>query len=64
MERQEKLPNFIVCNTLSLVVSPEAPFNWKLLLIGIGSVKGIIKKSPILQEGEARPCLMFLTFPF
>ena len=28
-------------NTQSLVVFPEVPFNWKLLPIGIVSVKGI-----------------------
>ena len=40
------------CNTQSLKVFLEAPFNWKLLLIGIVSAKGIWKNVPILQEGE------------
>ena len=47
-------------NTQSLVVSPDAPFDWKLLLIGIVSAKGIWKKVPILQVGgpaPARPTL-------
>ena len=46
MERQEKLSNFryynedeFYCNTQSLAVSPDAPFNWKLLQIGIVSAK-------------------------
>ena len=48
MELQEKLSNFgyyfendFYCNSQSFRVSPEAPFNWKLLLIGIVSAKGI-----------------------
>ena len=39
---------FIV-NTQSLEVSPEAPFNSELLLIGIVSAKGIWKNVIILQ---------------
>ena len=45
---------FIV-NTQSLEVSPEAPFNWKLLLTGIVSSKGIWKNVPILQVGWPTP---------
>ena len=37
------------------MVSPEAPFNWKLLLIGTVSAKGIWKNIPILQEGRSSP---------
>ena len=62
MERQEKLSNFryynedeFYCNTQSLAVSPDAPFDWKLLLIGIVSAKGIWKKVPILQVGGPAP---------
>ena len=58
MELQEKLPNFryynedeFYCNTQRLAVSPDAPFDCKLLLIGIVSAKGIFKKVPILQVG-------------
>ena len=36
-------------------VSPKAPFNWKLLLIGIFSVKGIIKNVPILKVSGSAP---------
>ena len=62
MELQEKLPNFryynedeFYCNTQSLAVSPDAPFDWKLLLIGIVSAKGIWKKASILQVGGSAP---------
>ena len=34
---------------------PEAPFNWKLLPIDLVNAKGIIKKSPILQDGWLAP---------
>ena len=36
-------------------VSPEAAFNWKLLLTGIVSAKGIRKNYPGLQVGGATP---------
>ena len=36
----------IYCYTQSLAVSPDASFDWKLLLIGIVTTKGIRKKSP------------------
>ena len=56
MELREKLSNFgyynkndFHCSTQSLVVSPKAPFNWKLLPIGIVSVEGIWKNVPNLQ---------------
>ena len=56
MELREKLPNFgyynenkFYCSTQSLVASPEAPFDWKLLPIGIVRVKGILKNFPKLQ---------------
>ena len=42
-------PKLWVLQFQSLGVSPEAPFNWKLLPIGIISVKGIWKNAPILQ---------------
>ena len=43
---------FIVKYTQSLGVSPEALFNWKLLLIGIVSAKeGDMKKRPHLTTG-------------
>ena len=35
-----------VCNSQSLTVSTEAPFIWKLMLIGKASAKGIWKTSP------------------
>ena len=50
MELRKKLLNFgyynendfyVYGNTQSLGVYTEAPFNWKLLLIGIVSAKGI-----------------------
>ena len=47
-----------IIRSQNLSASPEAPFNWKLLLIGIVSAKGIWKKVPILQVGgpaHARP---------
>ena len=47
--------NDFYCNTQSLGVSPEALFNWKLLLIGIVSAKGIWKHVPILQVGGPAP---------
>ena len=63
MELQEKLPNFryynedeFYWNAQSLVVSPDASFDWKLLLIaGVVSAKGIWKKVPILQVGGPAP---------
>ena len=58
MELREKLSNFdyynkspFQCNAQSLKVFLEAPFNWKLLLFGIVSAKGISKNVPILQLG-------------
>ena len=54
MELSEKLSNFDYqnkCNTQSLRVSPEAPFDWKLLLIGPVRVKGIIKNVLYLEVG-------------
>ena len=38
-----------------MAVSPEAPFNWKMLPIGIVSAKGIWKKVSILQVGGSAP---------
>ena len=62
MELREKLSNFDHYNeshfryyTQSLKVSPEAPFNWKLLIIGIVSAKGIRKNVPDLQVGGPAP---------
>ena len=61
MEFQEKLSNFgyyiendFYCNIQIFRVSPEAPFNWNLLLIGILSAKGIWKIL-ILQVGGHAP---------
>ena len=58
----EKLSNFgyfikndFYCNNQSFRDSSEAPFNWKLLLIGIISAKGIWKKFPILKVGGPAP---------
>ena len=42
-------------NTQSLKISPEAPFNWKLLKFGIVSAKGIRKYLPVLQVGGSAP---------
>ena len=38
-------------------VSPEAPFNWKFLLIGTFSAKGICKNFLILQVDGSSPAL-------
>ena len=58
MEFREKLSNFeynnashFQCITQSLKVSPEASFNWKLLIFRIASTKGIRKNLPVLQVG-------------
>ena len=57
VQLRKKLPNFgyynkghFHCNAQSLGVYPEAPFNWKLLLIGIVIAKGIWKKHPHLTS--------------
>ena len=62
MELREKLSNFdhynvshFQCNNQSLKVSPETPFSWKLLIIGIVSAKGIRKNLPVLQVGRPAP---------
>ena len=62
MELQEKLSNFgyyiendFHCNSQSLKVSPEAPFNWKLLIFGIVSAKRIRKILPVLQVCGSTP---------
>ena len=51
MERQKNLWNFDYNNksAQNVRVSPEAPFNWKLLQIDIVSAKGIWKNVLILQ---------------
>ena len=62
MKLQEKLSNFgyyiendFHCYSQSLKVSPEAPFYWKLLIIGKVSAKGIRKNVPGLQVGGHTP---------
>ena len=62
MELQEKLSNFgyyiendLHCYIQSLKVSPETPFYWKLLIIGIVSAKRIRKILPVLQVGGHAP---------
>ena len=62
MELQEKLTNFdyyneshFKWNTQSLRVFPEAPFYWKLLIIGKVNVKRIGKNVPALQAGWPSP---------
>ena len=59
---REKLSNFdynnksyFQCNTQSLKVSPEVPFNCKLLIFGIVSAKGIGKNFPVLHRGVVKP---------
>ena len=47
------IKNDFYCNSQSFRDCPEAPFNWKLLLIGIVSAKGIWKKVSNLQVGGA-----------
>ena len=46
---------FIVISSQSFRDSSEAPFNWKLLLIGVDTAKGIFLKFPNLQVGEPAP---------
>ena len=63
MELQENLSNFgyyiendFHSNSQSLKVSsPETPLNWKLLIIGIVSAKGIRKNVADIQEGGSVP---------
>ena len=65
MDLRKKLSNFgvnlindFICNSQkSLRESPEAPFNWELLLIDIMNAMGVSKKNSILSITYFTPAL-------